>query len=227
MTLLNEKTPVAQIVLDHSECAGVFQRHRIDYCCKGELPLDEACRQRGADPKAVLEELERAVAERREPAGIDPREVPTDVLVSHIVRRHHQYLRDALPFLVPLSKKVARVHGAHNPNLPEVRDLVEELSNLMLPHLDREEQVLFPALEGEGKGREEVIAAELSTMHGDHLEVAKVLESLRTAASEFEIPDWACTSYTTLYRELAAVEADIFQHVHLENHVLMPRFARG
>ncbi len=227
MTQLNEKTPVAQIVLDHSECAGVFQRHRIDYCCKGHLPLAEACELRGADPQAILAELEQAVAERREPTSIDPREVPTDVLVGHIVRRHHQYLREALPFLVPLAKKVARVHGAHSPNLAEVKELVEELSDLMLPHLDREEQVLFPALKGEGTGRDEVIADELSTMHEDHLEVAQVLELLRTAADDFEVPEWACTSYTTLYRELAAVEADIFQHVHLENHVLMPRFARG
>ncbi len=227
MTGLNEQTPVAQIVLDHSETAGVFQRHRIDYCCKGALPLEEACRQRGADPQAVLAELERAIVERREPGGIDPRDVPTDVLVSHIVRKHHQYLRDALPFLVPLAKKVARVHGERHPNLLEVRDLVEELTALMLPHLDREEQVLFPALRNEGQGREEVIASELSTMHADHLEVAKVLEALRNAAREFVLPEGACTSYTTLFRELVTVEADIFQHVHLENHVLMPRFARG
>lgn len=227
MNGMNEQTPVAQIVLDHSETAGVFQRHRIDFCCKGQLPLEEACRQRGADPRVVLAELARAIAERREPVGVDPREVPTDVLIAHIVQRHHRYLRDALPFLVPLSKKVARVHGAYHPNLLDVRDFVEELSNALLPHLDDEEQGLFPTLLGERKGKEEVLAAEFATMHADHLEVARLLEQLRFAAEDFTLPEDACTSFSTLYRELKAMEMDIFQHVHLENHVLMPRFVRG
>lgn len=225
MNGMNEQTPVAQIVLDHSETAGVFQRHRIDFCCKGQLPLEEACRQRGADPKVVLAELAQAIAERREPVGVDPREVPTDVLLAHIVQRHHRYLRDALPFLVPLSKKVARVHGAYHPNLLDVRDFVEELSDALLPHLDQEEQVLFPALLVGGK--DALIAEELSTMHADHLEVARLLEQLRYAAEDFSLPEDACTSFSTLYRELKALEMDIFQHVHLENHVLMPRFVRG
>jgi regulator of cell morphogenesis and NO signaling len=38
-------------------------------------------------------------------------------------------------------------------------------------------------------------------------------------------PEWACTSYRTLLSELAALEGDVLRHVHLENHVLMPRFA--
>jgi len=227
MNAMTQQTPVAQIVLDHSETAGVFQRHRIDFCCKGQLPLEEACRQRGADPKVVLTELEQAVTERREPVGVNPRDIPTEALIEHIVQRHHRYLRDALPFLVPLAKKVARVHGAYHPNLLDVRDYVEELSDALLPHLDQEEQVLFPALLGDGKGMEERVATELATMHADHLEVSRLLEQLPYSAHDFALPEDACTSFTTLYRELNAMEMDIFRHVHLENHVLMPRFSRG
>lgn len=224
--MLNEQTPVAQIVLDHSECAGVLQRHRIDYCCKGELPLKEACQQRGIDPRALLAELESAVFARGTSEVKDARQVPTPELIAQIVRRHHRYLREALPFLVPLAKKVARVHGAHNANLLDVRDFVEELSELMLPHIDHEEAVLFPALVSE-TGVEDVVAKELATMKADHHEVAAVLEKLRNAAHEYSVPEWACTSYTTLFRELVALEADIFEHVHLENHVLMPRFQKA
>lgn len=223
--MVNEQMQVAQIVLDHSECAGVLMRYRIDYCCKGDLPLGEACQKRGADVQAVLADLAGAIAERREPPGIDPREVPTQVLVDHIVKRHHRYLKESLPFLAPLAKKVARVHGAHNGNLLGLSDVVEELSDALIPHIEREEQVLFPALVNGGKPRE-IVSAELSTMHEGHLEVSTMLERLRTFAQDFTVPDWACTSYTTLFRELQTMEADIFQHVHLENHVLMPRFAR-
>lgn len=223
MFRLSDQMSVAQIVLDHSECAGVLQRHRIDYCCKGELPLSKACAQRGADPNQVLAELERAVAERSASPGIDPRQVPTQTLVQHIVARHHDALRDALPFLVPLATKVARVHGPHNPKLVPLRDAVKTLADALLPHLDQEERVLFPALVS-GTANDEVIRSELRTMHADHLEVSKLLEQIRAAADDFALPDWACTSYTTLFRELQAMETDLFTHVHLENHVLMPRF---
>jgi regulator of cell morphogenesis and NO signaling len=223
MTRLNEAMSVAQIVLDHSECAPVFQKYRIDYCCKGEQPLSKACQQRGANPQQVLAELEQAVANRRAPQGIDPREIPTEALVQHIVKRHHRYLRDALPFVVQLSKKVARVHGEHNPKLIPLRDEVEALSDAMLPHMDQEEDVLFPALSS-AKPANELVKKELATMHADHLEVSKLLEQIRSNADDFSLPDWACTSYTTLFRELKAVEEDLFTHVHLENHVLMPRF---
>lgn len=225
--MLNGQMTVAEIVLDHSEAAAVFTRYRIDYCCKGDLALDEACRQRGADAKKVLVELEEAIAQRQGQRGLDLREVDTETLVDHIVRRHHRYLRDAMPFLVPLAKKVARVHGGHNPKLLDVRDAVEELSDVLLPHLEREEQVLFPALskhDGRNPEAAEVVTSELSNMHADHLEVSKLLERIRGGADEFTLPDWACTSYATLFRELEAVETDVFEHVHLENHVLMPRF---
>lgn len=48
---------------------------------------------------------------------------------------------------------------------------------------------------------------------------------MRDAAEDYLIPDWACTSYRTLFAELERLEGDVLRHVHLENHVLMPRFA--
>jgi regulator of cell morphogenesis and NO signaling len=224
--MLSQEMEVAQIVLDHSECAAVLQRHRIDYCCKGRLPLVEACQERGADAGQVLRELEQAIAQRGETNVVDPRRIPTGELLDHIVRRHHAYLKDTLPFVMPLAEKVARVHGAHNPRLLEVCDAVETLAELMLPHMEREEQVLFPAL-ATGSPSPDLVADELATMYEDHLAVAKVLEKLREASEDFAVPEWGCTSYATLYRELKLVVSDTFQHVHLENHVLMPRFAKA
>lgn len=223
--MLNQRTPVAEIVLDHSETAGVFQRHRIDYCCKGELPLEEACRQRGADLKVVLAELESTIAERKVPTRIDPRNMPSEALVAYIVGRHHKYLQEAFPFLVPLAAKVARVHGPHDPSLLDVRDAVEELSDLLLPHLEYEEKNVFPRLRGEEAKSDPELQQALADIRNEHLEVATLLEWLRDATGDYALPEWACTSYRTLFRELEALEGDLFQHVHLEGHVLVPRFA--
>jgi regulator of cell morphogenesis and NO signaling len=36
-------------------------------------------------------------------------------------------------------------------------------------------------------------------------------------------PESACFSYRTLYSALKEFEADLHQHVHLENNILFPR----
>ncbi len=50
---------VGQIVADRFETARVFARHRIDFCCHGNVPFAEACRNRNVSPALVAEELDR------------------------------------------------------------------------------------------------------------------------------------------------------------------------
>ncbi|MBZ5570614.1 MAG: hemerythrin domain-containing protein [Acidobacteriia bacterium] len=45
------------------------------------------------------------------------------------------------------------------------------------------------------------------------------------ASGNFAIPADACISYQTLYQALQAFEADLHQHIHLENNILFPRAA--
>jgi regulator of cell morphogenesis and NO signaling len=37
------------------------------------------------------------------------------------------------------------------------------------------------------------------------------------------VPDDACASYQTLYQALENLEADLHQHIHLENNILFPK----
>jgi len=51
----------------------------------------------------------------------------------------------------------------------------------------------------------------------------EALRSIRNASGEFTPPADACVSYQTLYKSFAAFEADLHQHIHLENNILFPR----
>ncbi|WP_437641042.1 iron-sulfur cluster repair di-iron protein [Sorangium sp. So ce854] len=225
--MLSPTQPVANIVLDHSECAQVFQQHRIDFCCRGELSLEQAAKERGVELTALLGQLERAIAERRGDTPGAMREASTPALIDHIVGKHHAYLREALPFVRPLAAKVARVHGEHNPKLRALDGAVGELSETLLAHLDDEEANLFPALRSAGASVDPETTRALAAMRDEHLAVAKLLGIIRDASDDFALPDWACGSYRALFGELQAIERDVFQHVHLENHVLAPRFGHG
>ncbi|WP_373046863.1 iron-sulfur cluster repair di-iron protein [Vulgatibacter sp.] len=222
--MIDRTATIARIVLDHPASARVFQANRIDFCCGGNVTVDEICAKKALDPAAIWAALEEALAERSgDGTDGDVRELGTDALIARIVDRHHGYLRKALPWLVPLATKVARVHGVKEPRLVEIRDLVVELHDLLLVHLEEEEQELFPALVREARDPA-FVAAELEQMQAEHLEVGSRLERLRQLTDDYEAPAWGCSSYRTLFAELGDLEGDVLRHVHLENHVLLPRF---
>ena len=219
----NPAATVAEIVAEDFRAARVFRKYRIDFCCHGDVTVPDACRGHGLDPDAVLAELE-ADLRGDDPSAEDPRTLSTPALVARIVDRHHGYLRRQLPYLAPLVAKIAAVHGDKNPRLAELEALFEELAGALLPHMDREEEVLFPALVAR-RPDAEIVRRELEDMHADHLAVGELLAQVRSAADEFVTPEWGCNTYRVAMRELEALEADVLKHVHLENHVLMPRFA--
>jgi regulator of cell morphogenesis and NO signaling len=220
--MLDPTVPVATLVLDHSECAAVLARHRIDYCCKGQRRLVDACNERGIDVTRVVAELETAIARRSKVApAVDPRTLSTRDVIQQLIAPHHQYLHRAMPYLQTLAAKVARVHGEHQPSLREVASQFDTLVDTLRAHLAEEETQLFPALIA---GRLDEAGILLRTMRADHDQVGDMLARLRTVAADYVAPDWACNSYRTLMKELEALEADTLEHVHLENHVLLPRY---
>ncbi|BDG10557.1 iron-sulfur cluster repair di-iron protein [Anaeromyxobacter paludicola] len=225
MTMIDRNETIAQIVTAHPAAARVFQKHGLDYCCHGNVKLPEACEPRGLDPERLFGEVEAALSASDAPAE-DPRTLSTPALLARIIDRHHGYLRRTLPYVAPISAKVAKVHGAHDPRLVEVDRAFTELSAALLPHLDEEEQVLFPALASRAPDPA-LLARELDKMMTDHLAVGDLLARIRTLTDDFTLPEWGCNTYRVLLSELDAIEADTLAHVHLENHVLMPRFVPG
>ena len=223
--MLDTNQSVADLVLEHSECAAVFQRFRIDFCCRGQMSVKAAAAQRKVELDALTTELSKAIEERRGDEPADMRTLSTPQLIEHIVSTHHAYLRSVLPFVRTLSSKVARVHGDHNPKLRELDAKLEVLEGALLPHLDEEEQVLFPRLiESDDPAALEPL---LASMLDEHRAVGDLLASLREASDDFTPPAWACGSYRTLLAELGELEHDVHVHVHIENNVLAPRFARA
>lgn len=220
--MIDLDTTVARAVIDNSVCAAVFQRHRIDFCCRGERSISAACEERGLDPLTITAELNQAIEQRSGEPAAEPADLPTPQLIGHILSTHHAYLRQALPFVTGLAAKVGRVHGDRDERLVEVAAAVKQLADDLDPHLDAEEGVLFPALMANGDRA--MIRRELDAMRSEHYAVGALLARLRELTDDFEPPPWACRSYQTLFSELVHLEGDILRHVHLENHVLAARF---
>jgi regulator of cell morphogenesis and NO signaling len=48
---------------------------------------------------------------------------------------------------------------------------------------------------------------------------------MRRIAADYVLPPGACTKYTILFQRLEELEADVHEHMHLENNILFPRAA--
>ena len=50
-----------------------------------------------------------------------------------------------------------------------------------------------------------------------------MLLKLRTLTHGYKLPENACPTFQELFQELARLEADLHEHIHLENNILFPR----
>jgi len=223
---------LADIVTADPRAAAVFDRRGLDYCCHGRDTLADAAARHGLDAGAVLAEL--AVLGPAEQAGsAEDAWTQLDELTSHIVARHHAYVRNISPVLSAWLEKLVTRHGQGHPELLVVRNEFEALRAEMGTHMMKEENILFPyidalAVAARGGGRLPrtpfgTVVNPIRVMEDDHREAGEALERLRRVTADYAAPADACTTYRLCYAELAKYEADLHRHVHLENHVLFPK----
>jgi regulator of cell morphogenesis and NO signaling len=233
MSVTIEKT-VRELALENPAATRVFEKLGIDYCCSGNQSLEKACRAANLQIDQVLDSLE--MAERAARAAQKSPDWQIECLadlISHIKNTHHKYTREEIARLGPLFDKVCSVHGQNHPELPRIREIFRGLAQELTMHMMKEEMVLFPYIE---RMEEAVIQKEpilpppfgsvqnsVSMMEHEHDSAGNALRAMREASSGYSAPPEACVSYQTLYKALAEFEADLHQHIHLENNILFPR----
>ncbi len=233
MTVNANKT-VRDLAVEMTSATRVFEKLGIDYCCGGHRTLAEACESanvRLETALATLEVAESLTTENR--AAKDwSREALSD-LIDHIVSTHHAFVKSELPRIEALLAKVVRKHGPSHPELNGVASLFAGLQQELTMHLMKEEQVLFPyivRLEEAHLAGEPVPPAMFGSvqnpirmMEQEHDGAGDAFRRMHELTSNFAVPASACMSYQELYRALPAFEADLHQHIHLENNILHPR----
>jgi regulator of cell morphogenesis and NO signaling len=158
-----------------------------------------------------------------------------EALVDHITRTHHAFTLRELGRLERLLTKVRDKHGRTHPELADVGYAFGHLLLDLLPHMQKEERMLFPyvvELERAAIERRRALPPPFVTVKNpirmmmlEHDTAGDFLREIRAATANFEIPESACTSFRALYEGLEGLERDLHQHIHLENNVLFPRAA--
>jgi regulator of cell morphogenesis and NO signaling len=233
MSVVTTKT-VRELALENPAATRVLEKLGIDYCCGGNKTLEQACAAAQLPIDEVLDSLEMAEQTRRTTEKVsDWQKESLAELVEHIKNTHHQYTREEIARLGPLFQKVCSVHGKNHPELLHIRASFQGLSQELTMHMMKEEMMLFPYIV---RMEEAVLQNEpvlpppfgsvqnpVSMMEHEHESAGNALRAMRQASGGYKPPADACVSYQTLYQALAEFEADLHQHIHLENNILFPR----
>jgi len=228
------ETTVGKLALEIPGATRVFEKLGIDYCCGGGQTLGQACRAAGVSTDEAADALaEASRAASATTAARDWQAEPLFELLAHIRSTHHAYTRAEIARLGPLFDKVCAVHGENHPELGRLREVFSGLAGELTTHLMKEEMVLFPyivRMEEAAMAKEPVppppfgsVRNPVAMMVNEHDGAGIALRTMRQISNGYAAPFDACISFRTLYQALTALEADLHQHIHLENNVLFPR----
>lgn len=212
---ITDATTVGEIAASLAGASAIFRRHKIDFCCGGNVSLDEAARRRGIAPHLLRAEL-AALAQR-------PTAAPqgSDELVAYILTRFHDTHRRELPELRLLAGKVEEVHRDHELVPAGLAQLLAQAQHELEDHMRKEEQILFPAILSGFKGS---LFGPITVMRHEHDSHALLILRLQAVCRDFAVPQDACSSWQGLYRGVEKFVTDLMEHINLENTVLFPRF---
>ena len=225
MKTITPETTVGELVRAVPARSRIFENLGVDYCCGGKKPLAEICRAKNLDPATVMAML-NALDRAADVPSANPDAMGLAELCDHIERAHHDYLREELPRLDFMTRKVAAVHGDREARLLEVRRVFESFNAAMTAHTDEEEAVVFPkirqlaAANGNRAGIVTELKATFAKLESEHDSAGGALERFKELTDGYTPPDWACNTFRALYDGLRQLERNMHQHVHKENNVL-------
>jgi regulator of cell morphogenesis and NO signaling len=225
---------IGEMVAADIRKADVFRKWGIDFCCGGRKSLRQACAEKEIDINAVEDDLKATCAAVNNNLSSRFNEWKLDFLTDYIYNQHHQYWYNEEPSISQIVAKVAGHHGAHHPALIRVSSLYERLREELNIHFIKEEQVLFPHIRqlAYAESKNDIpgtnvlnIDEALNMMLAEHEMAGELLQEIRIATSDYQLPANACNSFAFMYHKLKSLETDLQQHIHLENNILFPKAA--
>lgn len=222
-----ETTALAEIVRQDFRAGAILDGYHLDFCCGGATNLADACEQRGIDVRRVITDIEAL----DRPAHQHLNRNPPD-LISHIVERHHGYIRHSLPQIREHLAKVVAAHGVRHDELALIQLEFANIADELLQHMLKEERVLFPyivaladAVDRRGAIPPDIFGTvqnPIRMMEIEHQDASDHMAAIRGLSNGYEAPPDACRTYRLVLEELRAFDEDLRVHIDLEDNVLFP-----
>lgn len=207
---------IGEIALAIPGAVALFERLGLDYCCAGKTSLAAACGSAGLSLDDVVASLAVGARSAANVAAFrDWRAERRGAVAHHIAHDNYPSERNTMADMTQLIAKVASVHGAKHPELFEIETLWADLCQRLRKHLRDEAHALEPFLQGPAAPK-----SGPNRFAGQHEAVVAMAHRIRGLTHGYSPPTGTCDALLALYRDLAAFEADLHEHVLLADNVL-------
>ncbi|MGV9004499.1 iron-sulfur cluster repair di-iron protein [Flavobacterium sp.] len=227
-----EQSTIGEFVAKDFRTAAVFSKYGIDFCCKGNRTIEEACEKKNLDFAQIEKEVTQLLETKSEGA-IDFKSWPTDLLIDYIEKTHHRFVEEKSPVLLPFLDKLCKVHGHNHPELFEINELFIGCANELAQHMKKEENVLFPFIKQmenalrTGQAIEQphfgTVENPIAMMKHEHENEGDRFVKIAEITNNYTPPSDACNTYKVTFAMLQEFEQDLHKHIHLENNILFPK----
>jgi regulator of cell morphogenesis and NO signaling len=227
---INTNTIVGDIVRSNFKTAQLFEKNNIDFCCGGGITVAEACKNANIDPNQFLPEIEQVLLVS-DPDSKYIEGLELGELSDYIVKRHHSYVRENIPFLKQKLQKLCDVHGENHPELFEVNKLFSETAGNLTMHMQKEEMILFPYIRNMVKQKQGGpktaqlgnVLGPIEVMNLEHQAEGERFEKIGALTNNFTTPADGCNTYQVTFKTLQDFEQDLHRHIHLESNILFKK----
>lgn len=223
---------IGSFVATDYRTATVFQKHGIDFCCKGGKSINEVCESKKIDSDKLLKELSEVLCLPSD-NSIDFKSWPIDLLADYIEKKHHRYIEETVPSLKQFLDKLCKVHGSNHPELFEIEKEFSSAAEELASHMKKEELILFPFVRQiikVAKNKEQftkpgfgTVENPIQVMMQEHDTEGERFRKIAELSSNYTQPEDGCTTYRVAFSMLKEFESDLHLHIHLENNILFPK----
>lgn len=229
--IITQETHVGETVRKNFTTARIFEAHKIDFCCGGDISIREASEQAGVDPELLMSRL-NAVMEKEDKDSVSIENLSLKNLSDHILTKHHTYVNGTIPFLLQKLQKLCEVHGENHPELFEVKAQFADAAGNLSTHMYREESILFPYIrrleEVQQSGNEKFpdylgIEGPVREMMTEHQTEGDRFKKIANITDHYQVPPDGCSTFEVTYKTLEEFVNDLHRHIHLENNILFPK----
>lgn len=225
---ISPQTTLGDIVAGNYQTAAVFDTYGIDFCCKGNRTLEEACKESDIAIDNLMASLE--IATTIQPNHEAYPSWSPETLAEHIQSTHHGYINRQSPVIIAYLNKICSVHGDRHPELLTIRTLFMEAAAELSEHMQKEEAILFPAIKQMSQQLKQKTAGArmpfgtiqhpINMMMHEHDTEGDRFREIARLSDQYTAPADACTTYKLTMELLHQFEQDLHLHIHLENNIL-------
>ncbi len=231
---LTYQKKVGEVVAEDYRAASIFEKYGIDFCCKGNTSIDEACERKNILTEDVMRELKLLLNDKPITKSDFNSWSPVQ-LADYIEQKHHRYVEETTPVLLRNLDKLCHKHGPVHPELYEINTLFTASATELASHMKKEEMILFPRIRKiaamtSANHQHDLLTPGIVTdpikmMMHEHEAEGERFQKIESLTDHYQPPADACNTYKVTYALLQEFENDLHLHIHLENNILFPKAA--